>query len=302
MDATCGSKIPSDIISISNKATVEFKTDSSGTKSGWRLQYSHLPGCVVLDTDTENWVPGLGQLDRPRFHSTVISSSLGVYIIGGIGESSIHSSEFLPYNSQSWETGPDLQIPMDFGCAVSISSTAFMIISKKDIRVFDASFYPENPTSNLNWMDQAVWPKLKTERWYHPGCALTEVGERKIVIIAGGSRSPLSTFSTGSSSGSSSVSSSGSSGSSQVSSLAWCSPRCDVRRNRECCYNPSCYTEKLCQWINYFRGKILDRSVPYIVAFAAFPPLKYFSQLTSLICLEITRYTKHRLSKKKSAN
>ena len=96
---------------------------------------------------------------------------------------------------QFWEKGPDLPIAMDYGCAVSISSSAFLIISKREVREFDAAFDSGNPTSNSNWMDSATWPQLQTERWYHPGCAV--IG--KTLVVAGGFRSPVSTaFSAGS--------------------------------------------------------------------------------------------------------
>ena len=93
---------------------------------------------------------------------------------------------------QFWEEGPDLPIAMDYGCAVSISSTTFLIISKRDVREFDAAFDAGKPTSNSNWKDSATWPQLQTERWYHPGCAV--IG--KTLVIAGGFRSPVSTGTT----------------------------------------------------------------------------------------------------------
>ena len=181
---------------------------------------------------------------------------------------------------QFWEEGPDLPIAMDYGCAVSISSTTFLIISKRDVREFDAAFDAGKPTSDSNWMDSATWPQLQTERWYHPGCAV--IG--KTLVIAGGFRSPVSTaFSAGSSStgswdssswGSSSYGSSswgssswgssswGSSANtagptattgsfrrnlppaystSYLASLHWCSPQCNVYRFRQCCNNPICF-------------------------------------------------------------
>ena len=97
-------------------------------------------------------------------------------------------------------------------------------------------------------MDAAAWPQLQTERWYHPGCAV--IGRK--VIIAGGSRSPVSQeFSTGAYSrpslGSTSIA---------INALGWCTPRCDVMRHKECCFNPTCLARrrKYCQWILYLGG------------------------------------------------
>ena len=56
-----------------------------------------MPDCIVLDTNTWSWVPGLRPLRNPRSHSTVIASALGVYIIGGT--SSPYTSEFLPWTT-----------------------------------------------------------------------------------------------------------------------------------------------------------------------------------------------------------
>ena len=151
-----------------------------------------MPECVVLDPKAKSWIPGLRALTAPRSHSSAVALSQGAYIIGGT--SSRFSSEFLPTdyattNSQKfWEKGPDLPISMEYGCAVSISSTAFMIVSKSEVRVFEGAFEPENPTSNSNWMDSTLWPKLQTERWYHPGCAVIQ----KTVVIAGGFTSLIS--------------------------------------------------------------------------------------------------------------
>ena len=108
--------------------------------------------------------------------------------------------KLLMLSGQFWEEGPDMPIAMDYGCAVSISSTSFLIINKRDIREFDAAFESGKPTSNTNWKDSATWPRLQTERWYHPGCAV--IGTT--LVIAGGFKSSVSTaFSAGSVSSSS---------------------------------------------------------------------------------------------------
>ena len=279
MEKTCSTNLPSVILSKTNKAVVIFKTDGSVVESGWSLQYGPVPGCIVLDPDSGSWVPGLRPLRHIRIHSTVISSALGVYIIGGT--SSPYTSEFYPAMAtttsttttttttttakQFWEEGPDLPIAMDYGCALSISSSAFMIISKRDVRVFEAAFESGKPTSNNNWMDSTTWPVLQTERWYHPGCAV--IG--KTVVIAGGFKSPVSMFSTGStpvSSGSSESSGSSGSGSSGPPMFRWCSVRCNVRRHNQCCCNPVCRLRRprVCRWINYLRqGKILKIHLCY---------------------------------------
>ena len=38
--------------------------------------------------------------------------------------------------------------------------------------------------------------------------------------------------------------------------LKWCFPRCLVRRNKECCFNPSCYAKRrqTCRWMQYLGG------------------------------------------------
>ena len=64
--------------------------------------------------------------------------------------------KLLMLSGQFWEEGPDMPIAMDYGCAVSISSTSFLIINKRDIREFDAAFESGKPTSNTNWKDSAT--------------------------------------------------------------------------------------------------------------------------------------------------
>ena len=53
---------PSEIVSKTNRADVIFKTDGSRTETGWKLEYSPMPGCVVLDPSTHSWIPGLRAL------------------------------------------------------------------------------------------------------------------------------------------------------------------------------------------------------------------------------------------------
>ena len=97
LDKTCSSNKPPDIVSRTNRAEVIFRTDSSVQFRGWKLQFGRLPDCIVLDPGTGSWVPGLRPLTFPRLHSSVITSDLGVYIIGGT--SSPYTSEFLPWTT-----------------------------------------------------------------------------------------------------------------------------------------------------------------------------------------------------------
>ena len=253
MEKTCSSPQYGGIVSKTNRAEVLFKTNSSRTAKGWSLEYGPMPECMVLDPSLGTWNPGLGALRMPRSHSSVISSAKGVYIIGGT--SSPFTSEFLPLRETTspqnlWESGPNLPISMIYGCAVSISSSAFMIIYRRDVRVFEEAF---DPAFSNNWMAPNTWPKLRTGR-YHPGCAVIH----KTVVIAGG----FSTFS--SSPGGSGGSEGGSCLTGVQSDLQWCTPQCDFRTFPCCCFNQKCEKNKpyahfvFCGWMNAFRqGKTL---------------------------------------------
>ena len=99
MAKTCGSRTPADILTRTNKAKIIFHTDGSVRYRGWKLKYGPILDCVILDSDRKNWVPGLKSLKQPRIHSSVVTTALGVYIIGGNG--SPHTSEFLPAETKT---------------------------------------------------------------------------------------------------------------------------------------------------------------------------------------------------------
>ena len=103
LEKTCYSRQLPDILSKTNRANVIFRTDSSVVRRGWSLKYGSMPECIVLDTDRWSWLPGLRPLRNPRSHASVISSALGVYIIGGT--SSPYTSEFLPWTTAAGATG-----------------------------------------------------------------------------------------------------------------------------------------------------------------------------------------------------
>ena len=44
-----------------------------------------------------------------------------------------------------------------------------------------------------------------------------------------------------------------------ITAFKWCSPRCNVWRNKGCCYNPVCKKKRsrACRWINFLTGKIV---------------------------------------------
>ena len=51
-----------------------------------------------------------------------------------------------------------------------------------------------------------------------------------------------------------------------ASAFKWCSARCNVWRNKGCCYNPVCRKrsgshKRACRWFNYLTGIIIFRSV-----------------------------------------
>ena len=94
MDKKCSEKDLEDIVSKTNKAKVIFKTDGSVVDKGWSLQYGSVPGCIVFDPHTKNWISGLKKLRHHRLHASVVSLAAGVYIIGGT--SNHYSSDFLP--------------------------------------------------------------------------------------------------------------------------------------------------------------------------------------------------------------
>ena len=258
MEKTCGSNLPPDVISRTNTVKVIFDTDVSSVRTGWKLEYSYLLlDCIVLDTATRSWIPGLKPLKKLRTHSSAVALTDGVFILGGTG--SPYTSEFLPSTSLTarilpsatlnraetrshlWEEGPALPISMDYGCAVAISDKAFMIINNGDIREFEIS--SGNPTSYSNWKASSAWPKLQMSRRGHPGCAV--IGTT--LVIAGGFKSLTSSSATTHASSSSSTQA--------ATDLQWCSLSCPVRQNPECCYHPDCLTAKpqICAWLNYLR-------------------------------------------------
>ena len=123
----------------------------------------------------------MGNLTIPREASAVATlNSVGVYVIGGDTDNSKRTSDFLPAGSMQWQEGPTLPEDMDYGpCAVTITTTSFLVIQGWNIHEFNAEF---NPTSIEGWREAGRWPRLKRSRTYWPGCA--KLGQK--VIIAGG--------------------------------------------------------------------------------------------------------------------
>ena len=138
--------------------------------------------CLVPDKANQGWDESMmGNLTIPREASAVASlMSVGVYVIGGDTENSKRTSDFQPAGSMQWREGPTLPEDMDYGpCAVTITTTSFLVIQGWNIHEFNAEF---NPTSIEGWREAGRWPSLKRSRTYWPGCA--KLGQK--VIIAGG--------------------------------------------------------------------------------------------------------------------
>ena len=141
--------------------------------------------CEVYNTHTRQWEEDkLGNLVTGRAdHSGVTLPNIGVYLIGGNGngKDSQMTTEFLPACSTEWQAGPTLDVVTVNSCAVTISSTSFLLIWKKVIRQYDASI--AGPTSNLGWLEESKWPNLQSNREQWPGCVLLN---GKVVISGGG--------------------------------------------------------------------------------------------------------------------
>ena len=140
-----------------------------------------LSSCLVLNATAGRWEEKvMGPLLRTRGnHAVATLKNVGVYIIGGEGIPS-GTTEFLASGTLEWQQGPTIPFKAYRPCAVSISSSSFIVVYGSEVREFDASI--AGPISRQGWGNENKWPKLKTRRIYWPGCAL--VGQK--VIIAGG--------------------------------------------------------------------------------------------------------------------
>ena len=136
-----------------------------------------------MDTSTGQWEENrIGSLLQERDGHAAVTLDQGVFVFGGYGSSSAGTTtELLRAGSSSWEQGPTIPVPMEYGpCAVAISRTSFLAIYKREIREFDTII--AGPTSSQGWREEGWWPKMEPNMYFWPGCA--KLGNK--IIIAGG--------------------------------------------------------------------------------------------------------------------
>ena len=128
---------------------------------GYTDQFTHR--CVTLSLASSTWEAGVvGDMTQERWEASVVTTGLGTYVLGGRGEVSGTSSDFLPRGSTTFEAGPRLPYRLDDGCAAGGTSTSFLILggsySKTSVQQYNITH---------GW---TAWPDLTTGRRGH-GCA-----------------------------------------------------------------------------------------------------------------------------------
>merc|ERR1719369_1415995 len=128
------------------------------------------PTCLKLDM--YGWVDH-SEMTQERYYSGSVSLESGVYILGG--SHSDQTSDFLPKNQTTWESGPAMPYQFTKGCTVKISEEQFAILggyfSQNAVSVFD--------TTTSTWSTKQ---SLIQGRMSH-GCSVIN----NKIIVAGGS-------------------------------------------------------------------------------------------------------------------
>jgi len=138
--------------------------------------------CAIFDYRYKSWrMPTSSYLLRKdRYDASAVTLSKGVYVLGGTGEDSFKSSEFLATGTTNWLPGP--KIPGDGlsqACAAKLNETAFVVLGGwndgHQARVYNEGSGKEDKGT---WTD---WPKLR--HWVARQSCVT-LGDK--ILMAGG--------------------------------------------------------------------------------------------------------------------
>ena len=89
--------------------------------------------CHYLDINQMKWVYH-STLTNDRYISKSVTMPNGAYIFGGsAGAATTLTSDFLPKNSNVWQTGPPIPDGFKSGCTVQLSQTELLLIGGRNV-------------------------------------------------------------------------------------------------------------------------------------------------------------------------
>merc|ERR1711962_724096 len=131
--------------------------------------------CLQFDYESKSWQYHSSLLSENRTDASAVTTSRGVYVIGGRNDAS-NTSEFLATGSSVWTQGP--HIPgegVHQSCAAKLSDTEFVILGGAGDGGTQARVYNEDRNE---WRE---WPRLTMGVQIHSCLGLGD-----IVLMAGG--------------------------------------------------------------------------------------------------------------------
>jgi len=146
-----------------------------GKTSPWEdshgdIKEGYLASCLQFNSGT--WEHHSSLENKNRYHSSAIALKHGVYILGGVHET---SSEFLATGTSNWIAGPEIPGSGAYqSCAVKLSDTEFVILGGR----YNGSQALVYSTTKEEWTE---WPTLSKEVY---GQSCVKFGDQ--ILMAGG--------------------------------------------------------------------------------------------------------------------
>ena len=168
--AACSSFVPPP---VTRESPTSLATPTASLICGGHRPYHQ--ACIAFNTTSLQWT-NHSQLTRQRTYSSAVVLASGAYVLGGDGEDSQGTSDFLPAGSTTWQPGPSLPAGGVFfgSCLVPLNSGNFLLIGG-DPETTQVREYNEITET---WRD---WPNLGESRVFHSCLRQSET-----IIVVGG--------------------------------------------------------------------------------------------------------------------